>query len=784
MDEFDPPRVILRFHTNIEVPEDDPAAVLAKSDPARWRRLVEELGDDITLKPVFDLVDAEQLRELQARAQRRDPTYRAEPLDRFYYLDAPKATDLEALAKQLREWASVRSVEIEVIGPDPLVNDGDDPRATNQDYLDAAPTGIDARYAWTVAGGDGAGQRIVDLERGWTFAHEDLTAHGITLVNGAVLDTSRSHGTSVFGEMIAVDNTVGCVGITPNVASALATSYNTSTIPNAITAAILAMDFGDVLILEAQVNVATSGDPQYGPVETIEANWEAIRLATALGMVVVEAGGNGTNNGGTPAVNLDTWQNAASQRILWRDPGNADFRDSGAIIVAAASSATPHTRLAYSTHGQRIDCYGWGENVDTASSSTAGATTTYTGTFGGTSSASPIVAGAALAVQGVCEANQNLRLSPRQMRTVLSDPATNTPPAVTETTAMGVMPNLRQIIDTQLGVIPDVYVRDNVADTGDSHLGAISASPDVILRPALVANPQAAYGQGSGTELSNTLGFEVEAGQDNFVYVRALNQGATAATNTTATVWWSPASTLVTPNLWTLVGSVVIPNIPAGEVLTVSDPITWPQAQIPGPGHYCLVAILSTPGDPGPAPTDFLDWTNFQTFVRENNNVTWRNFNVVDNDPAPDADPSGFVALPFVVAGAPDEPREFVVELTSRVSRDAEVLLEVPLRFIREFQADLKIESVDEKRDVATARLAPGSRVRFGPGLLNARAVHPMRLLVRLADPADRCRMTARQLFEDREVGRVTWTLAPGVRERMKRAAEGDPIGALGSRRT
>lgn len=778
MDEFDPPRVILRFYSNIEVPE-DAAAALAKSHPPRWRRLVEQVGN-FTLTPVFDLVDAGRLRELQAKAQRRDPSYRAEPLDRFFHVDAPDAKDLEALAKQLREWAIVRSVEVETIGPDPLVNDLDDPRATNQDYLDPAPTGIDARYAWTITGGDGVGQRIVDLERGWTFAHEDLTAHGITLINGAVLDGSRSHGTSVFGEMIAVDNTVGCVGITPNVASALASSYNTSTIPNAITAAILAMDFGDVLLLEAQVSVATAGDPQYGPVETIEANWESIRLATALGMVVVEAGGNGTNNGGTPAVNLDTWQNGAGKKVLWRNTGNADFRDSGAIIVAAATSATPHTRLAYSTHGARIDCYGWGENVDTASSSAAGATTTYTGFFSGTSSASPIVAGAALAVQGVCEANQGLRLSPRQMRTILSDPATNTPPAATETTAMGVMPNLKQIIDTQLGVIPDVYVRDNVADTGDSHLGAISASPDVILRPAPVANPQAAYGQGSGTELSNTLGFEVEAGQDNVVYVRALNQGVTAATNTTATVYWSPVSTLVTPNLWTLVGSVVIPSLPTGEVLTVSDAITWPQAQIPGPGHYCLVAILSTPGDPGPAPTDFLNWTNFQTFIRENNNVTWRNFNVVDNDPSPDADPSGFVALPFVVAGAPDEPREFVVELASRVSRDAEVLLEVPLRFIRDFRADLKIETVDEKRDVAVARLAPGGWVRFGPSLLNAGALHPMRLLVKLADPADRGRITARQLFEDREVGRVTWTLAAGVRDRMKRAGEGDPIGALG----
>ena len=102
-------------------------------------------------------------------------------------------------------------------------------------------------------------------------------------------------------------------------------------------------------MLEAQVNVATSGDPQYGPVETIDANYEAIRLATALGMIVVEAGGNGTNNGGTPAVDLDTYQNSAGKPDPVAQPGNAEFRDSGAIIVAAASPSAPHTRLAYST---------------------------------------------------------------------------------------------------------------------------------------------------------------------------------------------------------------------------------------------------------------------------------------------------------------------------------------------------------------------------------------------------------------------------------------------------
>lgn len=48
------------------------------------------------------------------------------------------------------------------------------PRNTNQGYLDAAPAGIDARYAWGFPGGDGMGANMVDMEQGWNLNHEDL----------------------------------------------------------------------------------------------------------------------------------------------------------------------------------------------------------------------------------------------------------------------------------------------------------------------------------------------------------------------------------------------------------------------------------------------------------------------------------------------------------------------------------------------------------------------------------------------------------------------------------
>ncbi|HEY2715005.1 MAG TPA: hypothetical protein VGI73_02165, partial [Solirubrobacterales bacterium] len=46
-----------------------------------------------------------------------------------------------------------------------------------QAYLEAAPGGVDARYAWTQPGGDGAGVNIIDVEAAWRFTHEDLTGN-------------------------------------------------------------------------------------------------------------------------------------------------------------------------------------------------------------------------------------------------------------------------------------------------------------------------------------------------------------------------------------------------------------------------------------------------------------------------------------------------------------------------------------------------------------------------------------------------------------------------------
>lgn len=346
------------------------------------------------------------------------------------------------------------------------MNAADDPRATNQGYLNAAPGGIDARYAWTLPGGDGSGVKFVDLEQGWTLNHEDLSAAGITLISG-VNSAYFGHGTAVLGEILAQDNTRGCVGVTPLVRARVvsqkrsSTNYSTS---DAIISAIVNMAAGDILLLEAQTTLPGTN---FLPVEVDLDVWAAIKVATLFGIVVVEAAGNGSTD-------LDSFQHPTDGFIFKQ--GHADFRDSGAILVGAGTSTAPHDRMNFSNFGLRVNCFGWGQNIDTTGDGwTGNLTTTYTPSFSGTSGASPIVTGAAIAVQGIVKARTGRTWGPAKMRTVLSNPSTNTRSRTPATDKIGVMPDLRAIVAAERlsPLAPSMGPGDFPMPRGDTRVAAL-----------------------------------------------------------------------------------------------------------------------------------------------------------------------------------------------------------------------------------------------------------------------------------------------------------------------
>lgn len=746
------PRVVVKFRDGVSLPYNDQVAdSLDKLRVGAWRQLTDEFPG-ITMRRMFTAASPDRIRELVESALRRDSTYRPTDFLSYFILDYPAETSVDRLLASIRAWKSVQDAYFDSPAAEPAVNANNDSRWPYQGYLDEAPSGISAEFAWGYTGGDGAGQDFIDLERGWTLTHEDLSAHGAVVLHGNVFDDARPHGTSVLGAVCAIDNAVGGVGIAPNLGSVNVVSYHGSTKPDAILAAIDKLPYGSVLLLEAQLLSVTIGGNTWSlvPIELLKGDFDVIRLATALGITVIEAAGNG-------GVDLDAIVGGGGLPVLAR----GDDRDSGAVMVGAASSIHPHSRVEDSNFGNRIDCYAWGEDVDTADSTSSApfSINAYTGSFSGTSSAAAIIAGAALAVQGIAEANLGYRFSAFQMRGLLSNPATGTLSEDPPVDLVGVMPDLKQIINqNSIGIAPDVYVRDFVGDTGDIHTGAISSSPDIILRPAMEPNPQVAFGEGSGSENSNMLGSTAVAGQDNFIYVRVRNRGGSNAANVKAEVFWSPVATLSTPNLWTLIGSVVLPNVPPADTLTVSNAITWPAAAIPGSGHYCFVALIGNANDPPPAPADLLNWDNFQRLIRDNNNVTWRNFNVVDVEPVAG---SNYVELDFMAPGAPDQARRMRLEVVARLPKGSRVALDIPQAMYDALPERFPAESARGKR--VRLRMNPHGGRSLGEVLFSAKSNAKLRLLVQV--PKEYRNMAyevfVRQMDEDVEVGRVTWRLAP-----------------------
>lgn len=732
-----------------------------------------ELNGLLELLDRFDIPDGAPLirslareRLLAMEKQARDsllPPLRS--LTAYWRLDMRRSADrIPEAVKALSVAPGVETAYPQMPMGDPVVNPTDDDYNAQQGYLDAAPAGIDARWAWTQPNGEGAGIGVVDLEQGWLLGHEDYAAKAPTLLVGDNRDGVGTyvgnHGCAVLGEMIADDNDRGVVGIATSAGPVNVTSHydagtnTTGNVADAVAGALPTMTPGDILVLEIQT---VAPDPFGAPAEYVDDSFDAIRLASALGIVVVEAAGNGSNN-------LDTITNAG-QQIL--NLASVDFRESGAILVGAADSVAPHDRMNFSSFGARVDCYAWGENVVTCGygdldDGGGNADASYTDTFSGTSSATPIVAGAAVILQGMHTGNTGTRLSPLAMRALLADPATGTAQGGGVAGNIGVMPNLRAIIETTLGLAPDVYLRDSVGDTGSVPVaGILSASPDIIVRPTAVPDPEAAFGEASGTAGDNTLGFEVEAGQDNFLYLRMRNRGGADAPGVTAQVFWSPPSTLVTPDLWNPIGTTTPVDVPQGDTLVVTDGLVWPSAEIPGTGHYCFVGILSHAADSAPPVPPATDWNGFRAFIANNNNVAWRNFNVVDKVGDPSADPA---ILPFLIANAPGERRLFALSIERRLSRGITAMLEVPIALAKDIQGDrldLKVEWQREGK-LALIHLPTAPALAVQDLLLPAGVRHKCRFILRgiekYARPGNS--LSIAQLFKGQEVGRVTWHFA------------------------
>src|SRR5579872_6803836 len=178
----------------------------------------------------------------------------------------------------------------------------------------------------------------------------------------------------------------------------------------------------------------------------------------------------------------------------------------------------------------------------------------------------------------------------------------------------------------------DLFVRDSMQDNGTvPSPGYPYTSPDLICTALTTyPNPTQVFtgNYGSDPNVAPT------ASQNNYIYTRAKNLGSSNQGGTMYVYWASP-SLLMTPSQWLPNALYIvlpggnqkqyfspIPAVGANQISVQQTPFILPAIAA---GHYCLVGICATSQHPWTQPPTFPTWDDFVMWVRNNQNICWRN---------------------------------------------------------------------------------------------------------------------------------------------------------------
>ncbi len=157
----------------------------------------------------------------------------------------------------------------------------------------------------------------------------------------------------------------------------------------------------------------------------------------------------------------------------------------------------------------------------------------------------------------------------------------------------------------------DVFIRDYVGDAGvEPHGNSVWTSPDIKVCPTAV---ECATSQNP------------EVGSVNYIFVKLNNPGpygSGADIGSLDLYRSSPGGGTGWSADWTSIGGVLGLSVAASGVTTAVIP--WPD--VPGPGHFCLLARWESAND----PMSSVEGPNTVLNTQRNNNIAWRNVDSVD----------------------------------------------------------------------------------------------------------------------------------------------------------
>ncbi|MCH2152534.1 MAG: S8 family serine peptidase [Phycisphaerales bacterium] len=342
------------------------------------------------------------------------------------YVNLKKGIDAADAIVAVRETGfAIKALHVPMVSTMPLTNVPD--YQPQQGYLRSAMEhGIGAEIVWDRFNMTGEGVSFCDIEYNFDPMHCDLPEIQ-DLGPHCPHPRGTHHGTAAIGCVAALDNGSGTTGIAHGVSGVYfapgAEVYEhegeqkiRSIVDRAIFQAMMALDPGDVLLFEVAMygpNWNGNINSQRGsvPLEWYEPWYDAIVMAVANGLILVEPAGNGYENLDDPIYSQD---NGGHWPFL---PEN----DSGAIMVGAGKTHGQRARAhdPFSNYGDTVDVQAWGRNVTTAGYGSSSNNCGFTNGFNGTSSASSIIAGATVLLQSYMKNRWGRTLSPAEMKQVL-----------------------------------------------------------------------------------------------------------------------------------------------------------------------------------------------------------------------------------------------------------------------------------------------------------------------------------------------------------------------------